>query len=158
MSAGDPMPAFSLRDQDGNPVRSDDLVGDGPVVIFFYPKDETAGCTAEACAFRDHYETFRDAGARVYGVSRDDDASHRQFRERHGLPFPLLTDQGGEVAKQFGVPRTLGLLPGRSTYIFDERGVLRHHFNSQFQAVKHVQEAKKVVEELAAGHDETPAP
>jgi thioredoxin-dependent peroxiredoxin len=150
LDEGEKLPAFSLPDQDGKPVESASLLGQGPLVIFFYPKDESKGCTAEACAFRDQYETFTDAGATVIGISRDDADRHRRFIARHSLPFRLLTDAGGAVANLFGVPKTLGVVPGRSTYVFDAQGVLRHQFHSQIQATRHVQEARRIVEELAA--------
>jgi thioredoxin-dependent peroxiredoxin len=150
LGEGDTLPAFSLPDQDGQPLDSSTLLGKGPIVIFFYPKDETSGCTAEACAFRDQYETFTDAGATVIGISRDDAERHRRFIARYSLPFRLLTDGDGALARRFGVPKALGLISGRSTYVFDARGVLRHQFHGLIQATRHVQEARRVVEELAA--------
>lgn len=149
LRAGDPMPAFALPDHDGRLVESGEILGRGPIVIFFYPRDDTRGCTAQACGFRDAYEDFAEAGAEVFGISRDGGSRHRDFRGRHDLPFRLLTDEGGEVAERFGVPKTLGLLPGRSTFIFDARGALRHAFHSQFQPTRHVDEARRVVEKLA---------
>ncbi len=150
LEKGAPLPAFSLPDQDSKLVDSASLLGEGPLVLFFYPRDESAGCTAEACAFRDQYEALTDAGATVVGISRDDGERHRRFIARHNLPFRLLTDRGGSVAKRFGVSSMLGMIPGRSTFIFDERGVLRHQFHSQLQATRHVQQARRIVEELAA--------
>jgi peroxiredoxin Q/BCP len=110
-------------------------------VIYFYPRDDTPGCTKEACSFRDHYEEFREAGAEVIGVSSDSASSHQGFARRHRLPFLLLADRGGEVRKRYGVPATLGLLPGRVSYVIDREGIVRHVFESQLQATRHVDEA-----------------
>ena len=122
-------------------MRLGDYRGKKAVVLYFYPKDDTPGCTAESCSFRDQYEAFKDAGAEVIGVSSDSAESHARFAEKHRLPFVLLADRGGAVRKQYGVPATLGLLPGRVTFVIDRDGVVRHVFNSQFQATKHVAEA-----------------
>jgi peroxiredoxin Q/BCP len=137
---GESAPDFALPDADGKLVHLSELLGQ-PVVLYFYPKDETPGCTLEACAFRDQYEDFVDAGARVVGVSSDSSASHRAFAERHRLPFTLLADRDGGVRKRYGVPSTLGLLPGRVTFVIDADGVVRHVFNSQLAATRHVTEA-----------------
>jgi len=110
LAAGDSAPLITLRDQDGVERRSDQLGGKA-LVLFFYPKDDTPGCTMEACAFRDSYPNLQDLGAEVWGVSGDDAASHQRFASRHGLTFPLLVDQGNGLRKAFGVPAVLGLLP-----------------------------------------------
>jgi peroxiredoxin Q/BCP len=138
---GDRAPDFTLPDRGGRTVRLGDYRGKKAVVLYFYPKDDTPGCTAEACTFRDHYEEFRDAGAEVIGVSSDSGESHARFADKHRLPFVLVADKGGAVRKQYGVPATLGVLPGRVTFVIDRDGVVRHVFNSQFQAKKHVAEA-----------------
>lgn len=140
----DKAPDFELADQNGKPRRLSDFKGRA-VILFFYPKDETPGCTKEACAFRDAYEDFKDLGAEVIGVSSDSADSHQKFATRHRLPFLLLSDKGGEIRKRFGVPTTLGLLPGRVTYLIDKEGIIRHIFSSQFQIDRHVQEAKKIL-------------
>jgi peroxiredoxin Q/BCP len=137
---GEAAPDFTLPDADGKPVRLSDRLGKA-VVLYFYPKDDTPGCTLEACAFRDQYEDFVDAGADVIGVSSDTSASHRGFAKRHRLPFTLLADRDGAVRKRYGVPSTLGLLPGRVTFVIDAEGVVRHVFNSQLAATRHVTEA-----------------
>ena len=137
---GKPAPAFTLTDGSGHKVSLSDFKGKN-VVLYFYPKDDTPGCTKEACSFRDSYEAFRDAGAEVIGVSSDSAASHRSFAEKHRLPFALVADARGELRKRYGVPSTLGLLPGRVTYVIDRDGIVRHVFNSQLQATKHVDEA-----------------
>lgn len=133
-------PAFTLSDQDGNEVSLVSLRGQW-VVVYFYPKDDTPGCTAESCAFRDAHEAFTDAGVRVLGISSDDVASHRAFADKHRLPFTLLADTDGAVRRSFGVKRTLGLLPGRVTYVIDPDGIVRKVFSSQFKPKKHIDEA-----------------
>ncbi len=121
---------------------------DRPVVLFFYPKNNTTLCTKEACAFRDQYEDFKDAGAEVIGVSSDGGAAHEKFATKYNLPFLLLSDRGGVVRKQYGVPATLGLLPGRVTFVIDKNGVVQRTFNSQLQATKHVSEAIEALRKL----------
>jgi peroxiredoxin Q/BCP len=141
ITAGQTAPDFALPDPTGKTVRLSDFRGKKAVVLYFYPKDDTPGCTKEACAFRDQYEDFQDAGAEVIGVSSDGSAAHEEFASKYKLPFTLLSDAGGTVRKQYGVPATLGLLPGRVTFVIDKDGVVRRTFNSQFQATKHVSEA-----------------
>jgi peroxiredoxin Q/BCP len=148
LAAGARAPEFTLNDQNGRPVRLADFRGRKNVVVYFYPKDDTPGCTKESCAFRDHYAAFSDAGAEVLGISSDSESSHEAFAKKHRLPFSLLSDPGGRVRSAFGVPSTLGLLPGRVTYVIDKQGVIRHAFNSQLQATKHVDEALSVLESL----------
>ena len=141
VKAGDRAPEFALPDRTGKTIRLSDYRGRKPVVLYFYPKDDTPGCTKEACAFRDQYQDFQDAGAEVIGVSSDSSKSHEKFAKRHKLPFTLLSDASGEVRKKYGVPATMGLLPGRVTYVIDRKGIVRHVFNSQLQATRHVAEA-----------------
>jgi peroxiredoxin Q/BCP len=148
LGAGDRAPDFTLEDQDGRPVSLADFRGRRAVVVYFYPKDDTPGCTKESCAFRDQYEAFLDAGAEVIGISSDSVASHEAFAAKHRLPFRLLADVGGTVRAAFGVPRTAGLLPGRVTYVIDRDGVIRHAFNSQLAAARHVDEAIEVLRSL----------
>jgi peroxiredoxin Q/BCP len=148
VKAGERAPDFALADANGREVRLADLLG-RPVVLYFYPKDDTPGCTREACSFRDQYQDFRDAGAEVIGVSSDSSESHRRFAERHRLPFTLLADPGGRVRKLYGIPATLGLLPGRVTFVIDAEGVVRHVFNSQLAPTRHVEEALEVVRRTA---------
>jgi len=141
IEAGQPAPDFELPDAEGKRIRLADFRDKKTVVLYFYPKDDTPGCTAEACSFRDSYEEFSDAGAEVIGVSSDSASSHAKFAKRHKLPFTLLSDAKGEVRKKYGVPTTLGLLPGRVTFVIDKKGIVRHVFNSQLQATRHVSEA-----------------
>lgn len=150
LQIGDALPSFSMVADDGRTLTSDDLVGGGPFVVYFYPFDNTPGCTAEACTFRDNFEAFTDAGANVYGVSADSTKKHVGFKEKHRLPFTLLTDPGRKVAKAFGVKKRLGLIPGRETFVFDGEGKLQHRFKSDTDMVKHVTESLEVIQRLAA--------
>ena len=140
LAAGDRAPLIALSDQSGTERRSDQLGGKA-LVLFFYPKDDTPGCTMEACAFRDSYSDLQAMGAEVWGVSGDDAASHQRFASRHNLPYPLLVDQGNQLRKAFGVPSVLGLLPGRVTYVIDGQGVVRHVFNNLLDGPAHRREA-----------------
>ena len=146
---GDRAPDFTLNDQHGQPVTLSRLWSQGPVVLFFYPKDFTGGCTAEVCAFRDTYEDFKDAGASVVGISSQGVDSKKAFAEKHRLPFTLVADEGGKVRGQFGVKGSLfGLIDGRETYVIDAQGVVRHVFNSLVEPNKHVREALEVLRTL----------
>jgi thioredoxin-dependent peroxiredoxin len=145
LNPGDPMPDSTLLGPEG-PTKLRDRLGK-PLVVYFYPKDETYGCTKEACGFRDQYEDFIGAGAEVIGISRDDAASHAKFRDHHRLPFTLLSDPRGDVAARWGVSAPLGL-PGRATFVFDRAGVVRHRFDSNFRFGKHVDEALAIVKTL----------
>jgi peroxiredoxin Q/BCP len=148
VQAGDKAPDFTLPSQSGEPVRLHDRLGERVVVLYFYPKDDTRGCTAEACAFRDSHEVFTDAGAEVIGVSSDSVGKHATFADRYKLPFTLLSDQGGRVRKSYGVPAVLGLLPGRVTYVIDREGTVRHVFNSMTHISQHIGDALEVVRQL----------
>ena len=148
VQVGDPAPDFTLPSITGQPVSLANFTGQKDIVLYFYPKDNTAGCVAEACAFRDSYEVFKDAGAEVIGVSSDSEESHQSFAREHHLPFILLSDVKGKVRKLYGVPSTFGLLPGRVTYIIDKRGIVRHIFSAAFAPQKHVDEALKVLQTL----------
>ncbi|MBN9391781.1 MAG: peroxiredoxin [Chloroflexi bacterium] len=145
VEVGASAPDFTLPNSQGKPVKLSDYKGRSAVVLYFYPKDNTPGCTAEACSFRDSYDVFKEAGAEVIGVSSDSSDSHQGFADKHALPFVLLSDQGGSVRKLYGVPTTFGLLPGRVTYVIDKDGIVRHIFNSQFGATKHVEEALRIL-------------
>lgn len=149
LQIGDPAPDFTLPDQDGQPVALKDLRGQR-VVIYFYPKDDTPGCTMEACAFRDSYADLQALGAEVWGVSGDNAGSHQRFASRHNLPYPLLVDQNNQLRKAFGVPGVLGLLPGRVTYVIDGEGVVRHVFNNLLDGPAHRREALECLKRLQA--------
>ena len=140
MREGDTAPDFTSTTHDGTVVSLSALRGRW-VVLYFYPADNTPGCTAEACSFRDAYEDFTDAGAVVIGVSSNDAASHERFAGKHRLPFSLLSDSDGSLRSAYGVKRTFGLMPGRVTYVIDPQGVVRKVFSSQLLATKHTTEA-----------------
>ena len=141
VDVGSKAPNFTLRSQSGANVSLEDFLGRSPVVLFFYPKDDTPGCTKQACAFRDDYGQFGAVDAEVLGISSDSVGSHKRFAENNGLPFVLLSDEGGRVRQLYGVPKTLGLMPGRVTYVIDKKGVVRHVFSSQLAVSRHVEEA-----------------
>jgi thioredoxin-dependent peroxiredoxin len=150
IKVGDRAPDFTLPSQMGDTVTLSEYLGKKNVVLYFYPKDETTGCTKEACAFRDSYDVFTKLDAEVLGVSGQKVESHKSFAAHHGLPFLLLADAGDKVRKLYGVPSSMGFIPGRVTYIIDKQGMVRHIFNSQTQPEKHIQEAKQVLERLNA--------
>jgi len=145
---GQAAPDFTLPDQSGRPVRLSDYRGLKNVVLYFYPKDYTAGCTAEACAFRDSYEVFKTAGAEVIGVSMDTAESHQRFAADHRLPFVLLADTDGAVSKLYQVSGLFGLWRKRITFVIDKAGVIRHSFESQLNTTRHIDEALKVLQSL----------
>ncbi|XP_031499642.1 peroxiredoxin Q, chloroplastic [Nymphaea colorata] len=148
VSKGSVPPNFTLKDQDGKNVSLSKYKGK-PVVVYFYPADETPGCTKEACAFRDSYEKFKKSGAEVVGISGDDPSSHKAFAKKYRLPFTLLSDEGNKVRKEWGVPSDLfGTLPGRETYVLDRNGVVQLVYNNQFQPEKHVDETLKLLQKL----------
>ena len=151
IQVGDKAPDFSLPSQSGAEVRLRDRLGQRVIVLYFYPKDDTPGCTKEACAFRDSYEVFTDAGADVIGISSDSVDKHSAFAGKHSLPFTLLSDQGGKVRKSYGVPSVLGLLPGRVTYVIDQAGTVRSIINSMTQIDHHINEALDTVRKLQDG-------
>ncbi len=149
LSVGDRAPLVALRDADGVERRSDQLAGQA-LVLFFYPKDDTPGCTMEACAFRDSYADLQALGAEVWGVSGDDASSHKRFAGKHQLPYPLLVDTGNQLRRAYGVPAVLGLLPGRVTYVIDGQGVIRHVFNNLLDGPAHRREAIEALQALGA--------
>jgi peroxiredoxin Q/BCP len=157
LQPGTSAPDFALPDQHGEMVKLSALRG-RPVVLFFYPKDASPGCTAEACGFRDAHAAFVEAGAAVLGVSRDSVASHARFAAKHSLPYRLLSDVDGKVHQLYGVGKTLGILPARVTFVIDSQGIIRHRFASQLFVGRHVKEALELVEALASrANPSTPA-
>ena len=148
IGVGDKAPDFKLSDQTGREISLADFRGQKAVVLYFYPKDETPGCTKEACSFRDSYEDFVKAGAEVIGVSGDSVDKHKSFAEHHRLPFTLLADDGNRLRKADGVTATLWILPGRVTYVIDREGVVRHIFSSQFKPKAHIEEALAILKTL----------
>ncbi|MBF9237597.1 peroxiredoxin [Hymenobacter sp. BT683] len=150
LQVGQPAPDFTLNTTTGEKFQLSSLRG-RHVVLYFYPKDDTPGCTAQACSFRDQYEDFKDLGAEVVGISSDSEKSHQKFTAKHNLPFQLLADEKGDVRKLYEVPRALlGLLPGRVTYVIDNKGIIRYIFNSLSGATDHVRKTKEVLEGLPA--------
>ena len=145
---GDAAPDFTLQSQAGESVTLSDFQGQKVVVLYFYPKDDTPGCTTESCTFRDSFQDFQDLGVEVIGISSDSTDSHQKFASKYSLPFTLVSDTDSSVRKAYGVPATLGLLPGRVTYVIDKTGTVRHLFNSQFNPKKHVDEALSVLKGL----------
>jgi thioredoxin-dependent peroxiredoxin len=149
IAKGDKAPAFSAKDQNGNDVSLSDFAGKQNVCLFFYPKDMTPGCTAQACAFRDATEEFDSLDSAVLGVSAGSAAQHTQFDQQFKLKFPLLVDDDNKLRKAFGVPATFGLLPGRVTYVIDKQGTVVEVFNSQLNATKHVEVARAALKKMA---------
>ncbi len=147
ITTGSKVPDFELKDQDGKTFRLSEALAKGPVVVYFYPKDDTPGCTKEACSFRDSFAKFKDEGVQVVGISGDNVASHKKFAEKYHLPFTLLSDENNKVRKLFGVPRMM-LLPGRVTYVLNKDGVVIHQFNSLSQATQHVDEALTAISKI----------
>jgi peroxiredoxin Q/BCP len=149
VKVGDLAPNFALFSETGEAVELQDYIGNKPVVLFFYPKDNSAICTKEACLFRDNYKDFNELGdAEVIGISADSVESHKDFAEKHNLPFLLLSDPDNDVRSEYGVSKTLGILPGRVTYVLDKDGIVRHIFSSQLNYKAHVQKALSALKSL----------
>ena len=142
---GDTAPDFTLPDQRGQLVRLHEVTDKKNVALYFYPKDATPGCTAEARAFRDAYDAFTEADTEVIGISSDSVKSHERFAANERLPFRLLSDRDGAVRELYGVERTLGILPGRVTYVIGRGGVVRHVYSSQLRATQHSREALRAI-------------
>lgn len=148
LKVGAQSPEFSSIDSQGNTIKLADFRGKRNVVLYFYPKDFTPGCTREACAFRDNFEEFKQLEAEVVGISSDTAESHRKFATEHRIPFQLLADTNKSIRKAYGAAGTLGILPGRVTYVIDKQGIIRHIFSSQLNAAKHVEEATRALQSL----------
>ncbi len=148
LKVGDKVPEFTAKNQHGNLFNSGDVIGKKGVVLYFYPKDDTPGCTAQACSFRDQYEDFLSLNTEVIGVSGDNEKSHQKFANKYRLPFTLLSDSNKELRKLFGVPTNLlGLLPGRVTYVIDQNGIIRMIFD-HMMAQKHLPKALEQIKLL----------
>lgn len=148
LKKGDFVPPFKLKTKDDTWFDSAAVAGKKPLVIYFYPKNFTPGCTKEACGFRDNYEDFKKHGAEVIAISSDSVASHSRFAEKHNLPFIFLADEKGCVRKQFAVKSELfGLLPGRETFVFDTAGKLILRYNS-LKATTHIKKALQAIKQL----------
>lgn len=147
MEVGDKVPSFSLKDQFGETFDINKFIGKKPLVIYFYPKDDTPGCTKEACSFRDSHEEFTDRNIKVIGISADDSESHKNFADKYNLPFTLLSDTDNKVRKLFGVKSNIfGLIPGRVTYVINKTGEIIFIYDSQFKAESHIQESLKAID------------
>jgi peroxiredoxin Q/BCP len=147
LKVGDTAPDFSLLDEHGLPVSLKDFRGKKVVVLYFYPKDFTSGCTAEACSFRDNYKPYQDKGAVVIGISLDSVESHAKFSEKYNLPFAILSDKSKEVAKTYGVLGIGGFLAKRVTFIINKDGKITHIF-PKVDVKQHSEEVLKALEEL----------
>lgn len=148
LDVNDVAPEFCLPDHQDVLVRLSDVLANKVAVVFFYPKDDTSGCTKEACTFRDVYRDFVALGAEVMGISRDRAASHSQFRNKHGLPYRLLTDSDGRVAHLYGVAPVLGFVPGRVTFVIDRKQVVRGRYESAIWMAAHAEHALSTVKSL----------
>jgi thioredoxin-dependent peroxiredoxin len=149
LNIGEKAPDFTLQTATGESFSLSQALQKNNVVLYFYPKDDTRGCTAQACSFRDQYDIFRENNAEVVGISSDNVETHQQFSAKHQLPFTLLSDPKGEVRKLYRVPRTLGIVPGRVTYLIDRQGIVRYAFNSQLKPLEHVAGTLEVLKTLA---------
>jgi len=149
LKVGDLAPNFALFSETGEAVELQDYLGNKPVVLFFYPKDNSAICTKEACLFRDNFNEFKDLNdAEIIGISADSIESHKLFSEKNNLPFTLLSDPDNDVRNEYGVSKTLGILPGRVTYVLDKSGIVRHIFSSQLNYKAHVHKALSALKSL----------
>jgi peroxiredoxin Q/BCP len=148
LKEGDKAPLFKLPDQNGKEIDMAARIGKQPLVIYFYPKDFTSGCTMEAHAFREMYEAFQKEGAEVFGISNDSTESHKRFVVEHELPFTLLSDEENKVREMFGA-FGVGHTLGRVTYVVDKKGMIRMVFSSQLQPKRHIDESIRKVRELA---------
>lgn len=145
---GSIIPDIILRNQNGELFNLKKETAGKNVVLYFYPKDDTPGCTAQACSFRDQFEDFTDADAVVIGISGQSVESHKTFAEKHRLTFTLLSDEGNKIRKQFGVPTNFfGLMPGRVTYVIDKNNKVVYIFNSQTNISGHIEESLKILKE-----------
>jgi peroxiredoxin Q/BCP len=149
IEVGDVIPAFSLKDQHGKLFNLSTVIGKKNLVLYFYPKDDSPGCTKQACYFQDMFKVFEENDALVIGVSGQSVESHKKFANKYHLTYTLLSDQGDEIRKKFGVPTNLfGLIPGRVTYIIDKTGTVQYTFNSQSEVIKHVDESIRILKTL----------
>ncbi len=148
LRVGDKIPNFAAIDTDGDLFDSNEIIGKKPVVIYFYPKDDTPVCTAQACSFRDQYEDFKNLGAEVIGISGDSLKSHVAFANKHQLPFILLSDFDNKIRKSFGVPNDyFGLVPGRSTYVANKNGTIQLIFDSTSGKI-HIKKALEILKTM----------
>ncbi len=146
---GDVFPDFELPNENGELTSLDQLLENGPAVLFFYPKDNTSGCTKEACEFRDTYAQFNQLNAKVVGISNDNQRSHKSFKDRNQLNFPLLTDKSGKLRKKAGIQASFfGLVPGRVTFVVGKNKVVEGLTNSQLDFTAHIKNAIKALKKI----------
>jgi peroxiredoxin Q/BCP len=148
LKVGDGAPNFTGKDQNGNDFSLSELIGKKNIVLYFYPKDFTRGCTRETRSFASAYNALKKLGAEVIGVSSDDVETHKKFASTCGAEFPLISDRDGSIRRLYDVKPTLGLIPGRVTYIIDREGRIVHVFSSQLAPARHAEEAKRVLSGL----------
>ena len=147
LKVGSKIPDFSLFDQSGIK-RSNREIQGRSLVLFFYPKDDTPGCTIEVCGFRDKYDLFKILGAKVCGISNGNEKSHFEFSNKNKLQYPLLCDEDNSLRKKFGVAKFLGIIDGRVTYVIDANGTIRHIFEDLINGPAHIKEALRVLKEM----------
>ncbi|MUM65813.1 redoxin domain-containing protein [Acidianus infernus] len=143
---GDKAPLFEAINDNGDKIALSDFIGKHNIVLYFYPKDDTPGCTREACAFRDNWDLLKDYDVVVIGVSSDNVESHKRFKEKYNLPFILISDPDGKIRELYGAKGFI--LPGRVTFVIDKNGIIMHVYKSQFNPVNHVKEALRALEEI----------
>lgn len=148
LKVGDEAPDFTLINQDGKTVSLSDYKGKKNVVLFFYPKDQTQGCTKEACSFRDNYETITDLGAEVIGINGDGTSSHKAFADKHSLPYHLVSDKGSQVRKAYGVSTMFFILPERITFVIDKQGIIQYVHNEKSDPTDHITKAIEALQKL----------
>lgn len=148
VKVGKPAPSFTLLDQGGQLVNLKDYLGKSTIVLYFYPKDNSPGCTTQACTFHDQYEVFKEHGAVVIGISSDSVESHKDFAAKYYLPFTILSDQRGTIRELYNIKQSLGLIPGRVTFIIDKKGIIRYIFSSQLHVKEHVDKSLKILLEI----------
>jgi len=154
---GQSAPPFTLKDASGKPWSLEALRASGPVVLFFYPRDESPICTREVCAFRDSHQDFDQAGATVVGISSDGEAAHEAFARKQRLSYLLLSDPGRKVRQAYGIPKTLGVLDGRATFVVDRSGTVRMAYSAPLVAEGHTRRALEAVRAIRGAPGPTPA-
>jgi peroxiredoxin Q/BCP len=147
LKIGEKAPLFSGKDQDGNEIKLDDYLGKKNIVLFFYPKDDSSVCTAEACSFRDNYDKFRNLDTEIIGVNQASVASHKNFAEKYRLTFPIINDEENKIRKLYKVPNKFFVLAGRVTYVIDKQGLIKHAINNMFDGEVHITETLKSLKE-----------
>ncbi|TDP59251.1 peroxiredoxin [Flavobacterium dankookense] len=147
LKIGDKLPNFKAKDTNGNLFDSQDYIGKQPLVIYFYPKDETKVCTEQACSFRDNYEEFKELGAEIIGISADTVQSHINFKKKFNLPFILLSDYDKKLRKLFQVENDFLFIPGRQTFVANKEGEIVLVFNSMSGKI-HIEKALKIVQKM----------